>query len=127
MYAGLLNEKIEIYDFTMTKSIIGVVTSTINKVYETRAKVSHRGGSRTVINEEVVTPYQKTFVVRIYVPVTDTSWIKYNGKYYRVVSIDKDIAMQQQVILTDEVLDYVEPTSYSYTSPTSYSYTSNGE
>lgn len=122
-FAGLFNEKIEIYDFTQTKSRIGVVTSTIQKVYETRAKVGHIGGSRTVINSEIVTSYEKNFVVRIYVPVTDTSWIKYQGKYYRVLSIDKDIAMQQQVIVTQLVEDYVEPTSYN----TSYiSYITNG-
>ena len=125
MFAGLLNEPIQIYDFTKTKSSYGVVSDVLTLAYETRAKVSHIGGSRQVINGEIETPYSKNFVVRIYVPIKDTSWIKYDGKYYRVTSIDRDKAMQQTVVITQEVLDYVEPTSYSYTS--SYtSYTTNG-
>lgn len=108
-FAGLFNEPVEIYDFTKTKSTYGVVTETITKVYETRAKVGHIGGSRQVINNEIETPYSKNFVMRIYVPVTDTSWVKYDGKYYRVTSIDTDRALQQKVVVTEQVLDYVEP------------------
>lgn len=116
MFAGLLNEPIQIYDFTKTKSSYGVVSDVLTLTYETRAKVSHIGGSRQVINGEIETPYSKNFVMRIYVPIKDTSWIKYDGKYYRVTSIDRDKAMQQTVVITQEVLDYVESTSYtSYT------------
>lgn len=102
-YAGLFNEKVEIYDFQKTKSDTGVIKSNMQLIYTTRAKVGHIGGSRTIINEEIVTPYSKNFVLRMYVPVTDTSWIKYEGKYYRVTSIDKDKAMQQQVVITELV------------------------
>ena len=98
-WAGLFNEKVEIYDFVKTKSDIGVVSETQEKTYETRAKVGHVSGSRTVINDEIQTPYTKNFVLRYYVPVHDTSWIKYKDKFYRVCSIDKDLALQQQVII----------------------------
>ena len=102
-YAGLFNEKIEIYDFVKTKSDKGVVTNDKQLIYTTRAKIGHVGGSRTVINDEIAVPYSKNFVVRIYVPITDTSWIKYNDKFWRVMSIDKDKALQQEVVITELV------------------------
>ena len=103
MYAGLLKEKIEIHDLVKTKSKTGVVTETLSKTYETRAKVGHISGSRTVINDEIQTPYVKNFVCRIYVPVQDTSLIKYKDKFYQVTSIDKDPELQQQVIIGREI------------------------
>lgn len=104
MFAGLLKEPIEIYDFVTTKSIQGVVSNQMSKIYETRAKVGHIGGSKTVINNEITTPYQKNFVMRIYVPITDTSWIKYGGEFYRVTSIDKDIELRQ-IVVTSELVE----------------------
>lgn len=103
MFAGLLNEKVEIYDLVVTKSKTGVVNQELQKVYDTRAKVGHIGGSRQVINGEITTPYSKNFVMRIYVPVTDTSCIKYEGNFYRVMSIDRDKSMQQVVVTTELV------------------------
>lgn len=103
MFAGLLQEKIEIHDLVKTKSKTGVVTETLSKTYETRAKVGHISGSRTVINNEIQTPYVKNFVCRIYVPVQDTSLIKYKDKFYQVTSIDKDPELQQQVIIGREI------------------------
>ena len=102
-FAGIFNEPVEIYDFVKTKSSQGIITESMELVYSTRARVSHTGGSRTVINDEITTPYSKNFVLRIYVPVTDTSWIKYENKNYRVTSIDKDRENQQQVITTQLV------------------------
>jgi SPP1 family predicted phage head-tail adaptor len=103
MFAGVLTEKIEIYDFVTSKSDIGVISETRNLIYTTRAKVGHVSGSRTVINNEITIPYTKNFVIRYYVPITDTCWIKYNDKFYRVMSIDKDPEMQQQIIIGELV------------------------
>ena len=103
MQAGQLNEKIQIYDLVKVKDDFGRISENRVLSYDTRAKVGHISGSRTVINSEIQTPYVKNFVIRIYVPVNDTSWIKYNDKFYRVTSIDKNTYMQQQVITAEEV------------------------
>lgn len=102
-YAGLFNEPIQIYDQTTKIGDYGERSTEMTLTYSTRAKVSHISGNRTVIDDEIQTPYDKKFVVRIYVPVLDTSWIKYNDKYYRVTCIDKDKDLQQTVILTQLV------------------------
>lgn len=104
-FAGQYNEVVEIWDFTKTKSEYGVVTNTLTKTYETRAKVIYTGGRRAVLNDQIVTPYQKTFIIRIYVPVKDTSWIKWNGDYYRVTGIEVSREYQEMTITTDKVLD----------------------
>lgn len=103
MKAGLFNEVVEIHDIVSSRNDFGEQVDTRAKVYDTRARVGHIGGSRTVINNEIVTPYTKNFVLRIYVPVTDTSWIKYRDKFYRVTSIDVDRVTQSQTITTELV------------------------
>lgn len=103
MKAGLLNEKIEIYEIEYVRDDYGAAKGTPKLIYTTRAKVGHISGSRTVINSEIQTPYSKNFVMRIYVPITDTCWIKYEGKYYRVLSIDEDKHIQQKVVVTEIV------------------------
>lgn len=103
MYAGLLKEPIEIYEQTSYKSSYGVVTDSLSLSYSTRAKVSHISGSRNVTNDEIYTPYSKNFVVRDYVPVNDTSWIKYGGSYWLVTGIDLDKDLRQKIITTELV------------------------
>jgi hypothetical protein len=105
-WAGLFNEQVDIYDFVKIKTKQGIVSEELKLVYSTRAKVSHASGSRKVINDQIQTPYVKTFVLRIYVPIQDTSWIKYQDKYYQVTSIDVDKVLQQQVVIAELVTDY---------------------
>lgn len=98
MFAGFLNEVIEIYEFVRQKDVYGKITETKQFKCKTRAKVNHRSGSRTVINDNIQYPYTKTFVVRIYINIKEDDLIKYQDEYYRVLSIDKDKTMQQIVI-----------------------------
>ena len=101
MFAGQLNEIISIYDKTTTKTSYGVITDSLTLSFSTRAKVGHISGSRQVINNEIVTPYTKNFVVRNYVPVKDTSLVKYKDKYYQVTSIDENRDLQQKIIIAE--------------------------
>lgn len=103
MYAGLLKEPIEIYDMSSTINEYGERKNELVLTYSTRAKVSHNSGSRTVIDQEIQTPYVKTFVMRVYVPVKDDSWIRYEGYYYRVTSIDTDKDLQQKIVIAEIV------------------------
>lgn len=102
-FAGLFNEPIEVYKFFTQKNDYGEEVTYREKVFSTRAKVGHISGSRTVINNEIQTPYVKNFVCRIYVPVFDDSFIKYEGKFYRVISIDTNKDLQQKVVIGEIV------------------------
>lgn len=103
MFSGLLNEKIDIYSFVKTKDDRGIITEEKTLKYTTRAKVIHKSGSRSVINDNIQFPYNKTFVMRIYVPITEDDWIFYEDKNWRVLSIDRDKGMQQIVVDTEIV------------------------
>lgn len=103
VFAGLLREEISIYKLTTSRNSFGEEVETRTKNRTTRAKVGHASGSRSVINSEVQYPYQRVFVIRMGVPINEDCWIEYKGKNYRVLSIDEDPELQQQVINTEVV------------------------
>lgn len=120
MWAGKFNEPIYVYNFTAGRNAFGEdvdysplsysyatlydpTKTSYCSYYPTRAKVIYTGGNRQVNNDEIQIPYSKTFVTRIYVPVTDTSWVKWKDDYYRVTSIDKSREYQEITINTQLV------------------------
>ena len=98
MFAGILNEVIEIYRQSTVKNSFGEERITRAFYKKTRAGVSHQSTRRAVINDEIQYPYQKFFVVRIYVDIQEDDWIKYNGKFYRILSIEENRELQNKRI-----------------------------
>jgi hypothetical protein len=88
MRAGLLTELIDIYSPTYEVNEFGEKIQTYGLTYTTRARVEHNGGSRTNDNNEIFFDYSKTFTVRSYVPITESDQIEFEGKRYRVLSIE---------------------------------------
>lgn len=80
--------EVDIYSPTVTRSDVGSSVTTWSKTYSTRAKVIFGSGARGVEQNEVLYNYVKTFIVRQYVPVTEFDRIYFQGKYYRIISID---------------------------------------
>jgi len=103
MWAGLLDEVVDIMKYTPSTNDYGEVTKTLTKEYDTRAKVVHLSGSRTVRNDEIQYPYSKQFVFRYHSPITEDNLIRWQGHLWRVLSIDRDRHMQQCVVLTEIV------------------------
>lgn len=119
-WAGKFNEPIYVYNFIAERNSFGEeieytpltysyatlydpTKTSYCSYYPTRAQVIYNGGNRHVENNEIQIPYSKTFVTRIYVPVTDTSWIKWKDDYYRVTSIDKSRDYQEITIHSELV------------------------
>ena len=71
----------------------------------TRARVIHNNGNRPLQNSEVFYSYNKTFQVRIYVNVDEFDLIKYDNKFYRILSLDKNKEEQLITINTELVND----------------------
>lgn len=88
MRAGLLSDIIEIYRPTSEVNEYGEKIQTYGLLYSTRARVEHNGGSRTNDNNEIFYDYQKAFTVRAYVPICESDQIEFEGKRYRVLSIE---------------------------------------
>lgn len=89
MMAGQYNEIIQIYSSTEVENDYGERTVEKTYVMTTRAKVEETSGTRQNENNEIVYNHNKTFYVRSYVPVQDTSILFFQDHYYRVIAIDK--------------------------------------
>lgn len=101
MMAGQYNEIVKIYETVEAENEYGERTTELKLVCSTRAKHEATGGSRTEENNEIVYNYNKTFYVRSYVQITDTSIIEYDGKRYRVLTYDKRKGHNDIKILTE--------------------------
>lgn len=103
MRAGLLNEIIIVYRQQENQSEFGDISTSYAPHLRVRAQVNHSLGGRSIQNDEIFYNYSKTFVVRRYVDIKETDRIKYGNNYYRVISIEPDIRLQQKTILTELV------------------------
>ena len=105
MRAGLLTECIDIYSPSATTNQFGEENNVNVLKAITRARVIHNNGNRTLQNSEVFYSYNKTFQVRIYVNVDEFDLIKYDNKFYRILSLDKNKEEQLITINTELVND----------------------
>ena len=101
MRAGLLRYMITIQRPVSTKTESGATSVTWTDVLTTRARVEHTSGSFITQNDELFHSYSKTFTIRVYHDIQDTDRISFDGKLYRILSIDKDIFEQQTIINTE--------------------------
>lgn len=99
MWAGRLNEILEVHRPTKVKDEFGQEKTVDTVVGKYRCGVSHQSTSRTVMNSEIAYPYQKRFIVRIYADVVETDEIMYDGKLYLIESIEDNKEMQSKLII----------------------------
>lgn len=88
MIAGRLNEVVKIFDAVETVNEYGERSIEYVERYTTRARVEFNNGNRGRENDEIVFNYFKTFNLRSYVPVSETSLIEWQGKRYRILTIE---------------------------------------
>lgn len=100
MIAGLLKDRIEIWQPLVVRDEYGNQKTTYQFKTSTRAKIDNVKGERAEENDEVVYVYTKTFHVRIYVNVGDFDRIKWNGKFYRLLNIEPNKERQELKIET---------------------------
>ena len=98
MKAGTLKEKIELYAPDVVTTEFGDSKINYELCYTTRAFVKYNSGSRVNENNEVFYPNSKTFIVRYYVPIAEPMRIKYEDKFYQVISVNKDQKYNNKVI-----------------------------
>lgn len=88
MNSALLRHPIAIYELVTTKSEYGTITTSYKLKYNTRAHVMFNSENQVVSEGEVFYPINRTFVVRRYVPVVETDQIEYEGKRWKIMSIN---------------------------------------
>lgn len=104
MNAALLKESIEIYEIPIEQTDYGnIKDGTPVFKYKTRAYAQFDSQARVVSEGEVFYPQDRTFIVRYYVPVEERDRIRWNNKWWRIVSInpnkyynDKEIRVVEQ-------------------------------
>ena len=99
MYAGLLNEILKVHRLTKEKDDYGQEKVVDTVIGQYRCNVSHQSTSRMVMNSEIVYPYQKRFIVRIYANIREDDEIEYDGKMYLIESIEDNRELQNKLII----------------------------
>lgn len=103
MRAGTLTEIISILEPNVTTNDVGEQTTEYLEIYKTKAKVEYDSGNREIENNEVVYNYSKTFKTRYYLKVDEYCRILWNGKQYRILSIEPNKQYQELTIKSELV------------------------
>lgn len=90
MDAALLKDPIDIYELITEKTEYGTNKPTYELKYHTRSYVKFNSENQVVSEGEVWYPISRTFIVRAYVPVVETDQIEFEGKRYKILSINKN-------------------------------------
>lgn len=88
MNSALLKDPIDIYALQTTKTAYGTIKTEYVLKYHTRSSVQFNSENMVVSEGEVWFPTNRTFIVRAYVPVTETDQIEWNGKRWKILSIN---------------------------------------
>lgn len=103
MKAGILKETIEIYKPIQRVTKFGDATTEYEFFYKTKSAVKYNSGSRQIMNDEIVYPSSRQFIIRHYVPVLETMRIKYDNKFYQIISIEPNKYYNDKSIIADLV------------------------
>lgn len=90
MNSALLKHPIDIYELRTIKSEYGTITQHYERKCSTRAHVIFNSENQVVSEGEIFYPINRTFVIRSYVPVVETDQIVFEGKKYKIISINKN-------------------------------------
>ena len=105
MRAGLLSELITIKRRVTTTNESGQKEHKYVNLKTTRARVIYSSGNRTIENKDIVWDYQYKFEVWDYVDVNEKDLIEYDGKEYRIKSINHDKHQQKKIITTELITE----------------------
>lgn len=102
MRAGLLNSVISVEKPEVVSDEFGANSlKWVQHIPKTRAKVTYSSGSRVNENNEIIFAYEVIFTVRIYHQIDERMRIRWEGKNYRILSIEEDRQLQQLNIKTE--------------------------
>ena len=106
MRAGLLNSIVSVEKPEVISDEFGANSlKWVQHIPKTRAKVTYNSGSRANTNNEIIFAYEVVFTVRIYHQIDERMRIRWEGKKYRILSIEEDRTLQQLTIKTELIND----------------------
>lgn len=89
-----MRDTITIQKLTTIKNSFGSITTKFIDKFTTRAQVTTNSGNRLNQNNEIIHTYNVTFTIRLYHNVEESDRVIYNGKKYRIISINKELYKQ---------------------------------
>ena len=102
MRAGQLSSVIQVEKPEVVSDDFGANSlQWVNHIPKTRAKVTYSSGSRANENNEIIFVYEVIFTVRIYRSITERMRILWEGRKYRILSMEEDKERQQKIIKTE--------------------------
>ena len=90
MNSALLRTPIKIYELVTSTTEYGHIKNSYELKYKTKAHVIFNSENQVVSEGEVFYPTNRTFIVRAYVPVTETDRIEWDNKMWKILSINKN-------------------------------------
>ena len=104
MQASLLREVVYIYVPSLSRNQYGEQVQSYEYLYKTKAYVQHTYGNRQEENNEIVNNYRKTFTIRAYHALNEKMYIRYNNKYWRILTIEP-VPNQHDIIVSTELVN----------------------
>lgn len=101
MQAGLFKELISIYKPELSTNEYGEQIQEYVKCKDTKSQVKYNNGNRGIENDEVVSNYVKTFIVRHYIELNENYLIEWNKQRYRILSIDYNKQYQYKQVIAE--------------------------
>lgn len=103
MNAGELKYPISILRQVTEKTEFGNTKKTWTKFIETRAKIIHATGDKSLIMNELYNNYKKTFIIRIYHTVDEKCRLQWKNDLYQIISIDPNEDQQYMTLVCEKV------------------------
>lgn len=103
MRAGLLSETIKVLRPTVNENEVGEQITEYNEVLEIKARNVINRNNRVLENGEIYYPTDRTIEVRIYQDIKDYDIIEWEGKRWRITSIETDKPLMCKRLLIVEM------------------------
>lgn len=103
MQAGLLRDIITFSESERKRDSYGGTTESWTPVFDKRAYVRFKSGTRKEVNSEVLNTSVITITIRYCKNVTEKMRITYEGMKYRILSINRDRIQQSTVIEAEAI------------------------
>jgi len=105
MRAGSLRWKVTFLKPVITINDYGTEKQSWEEAFTTKADVKFDSGDRIVENQELVFTNIVTFIVRFYHQIDEMMRIQWQGKTYRILSINPELLPYNQKIIKTELVN----------------------
>lgn len=101
---GNLRNKIKVMSFTVTRDEYGAEVETYTELAALRAEVKFVSGNKVIDNKEIFAAQSVQFITHYRSTVTEAMRIDYDGKKYRILSLE-EIGYKEGLKINTELIN----------------------